>query len=358
VNEDRFVAFVTVTDDVRAFSRADEGYSPLASVRLRLLIPAAAVAGRVRVLFVPLQVFAADPSLAGLGRPLAIVLGKLSTGYLRSHRAEIEAMLLRMADPALAPALFADVTDDLAAMGEILGEAFLGEFQAGLARHCTLTAPCEALAARLRPLARRGVHVIEDPWESPRANPPRAPRQSPVRLCWFGNLGDTNHAFVADSLASVAARLRGRAAQLAVVAGSDRARQVAAIAEQARAQHPALAVTFIPWSLAATWQAIDDCDIVLLPQEAHSDWGRVKSHNRLVEAIRGGRLAVASPIPSYRELADFAWVGDSLAEGVDWALANPEAAAARVAAGQALIGARFSPEAVGRRWVEVLGVGN
>ncbi len=353
---DPFVAFVTMTNEVRPFSRAGEGFSPLASVRLRILAPATGIAPAMRVMFVPLQMFAADPSLASLGRPHAVVLGKLSTAYLLGHRGEMSGMLQRIADLSAGPRLFADLSDDYAAMGDILGDPFLAEYQAALARHCTLTVPCEALAERLRPHAARGVHVIEDPWESPRLNQPKAPQAGPVRLCWFGNLGDTNQALVDDSLARVAARLRGRPATLAIVAGKDRAHLVEGIAAHARREHPQLEVESIPWSPENTWRAIDDCDVVLLPQESGGAWGSVKSHNRLLEAIRGGRIAVASPIPAYRELADYAWVGESLADGVDWALANPQAAADRVAAGQKYIEARFSPQAIGRRWSEVLGI--
>lgn len=350
-----FVAFVTLTNEVRLFSKSGDGFSPLASVRLRILAPAHAIAKEMRVMFVPLQVFAEDPSLSALGRAHAVVLGKLSTGYLLGHRAEITGLLERLAGHARGPRLFADLSDDYAAMGAMLGEPFLADYQAALAGHCSLTVPCEAMAERLRPHAKHGVHVIEDAWESPRVNAPRAPRSGPVRLCWFGNLGDTNVAHVDDSLAQVAARLRGRPAALTIVAGHDRAHLVDKIAARARREHPELEVASIPWSPENTWRAIDDCDIVLLPQDFRSDWGRAKSHNRLVEALRGGRLAVASPTPAYVELQDFAWVGESLADGVDWALAHPQSAADRIAAGQAHIASRFSPQAAGGRWVEVLG---
>lgn len=94
---------------------------------------------------------------------------------------------------------------------------------------------------------------------------------------------------------------------------------------------------------------------MLLPQ-ADDAWGRVKSHNRLVESIRSGRFALASPIPSYVELQDFAWVGADLAEGLDWALGQPQDAAARLAAGQSAIESRFSPAVVGARWRAALGL--
>jgi hypothetical protein len=95
---------------------------------------------------------------------------------------------------------------------------------------------------------------------------------------------------------------------------------------------------------------------VLLPQDHRSDWARVKSHNRLVSAIRGGRLALASPIPSYQELAAYAWVDEDLAAGVRWAIHNPAQAARRVAEGQRYVEEQFAPSVIGRRWADTLGL--
>ena len=131
---------------------------------------------------------------------------------------------------------------------------------------------------------------------------------------------------------------------------------VQAIHEHLRRRHPGFELVFTAWSLQSTEAAIERSDVVLLPQEHATAWGRVKSHNRIVSAIRGGRLAVASPVPAYQELASFAWVGEDLAAGVRWALAQPEEAAARVAVGQMYVESRFAPQAVGRRWAEALGI--
>jgi hypothetical protein len=103
-------------------------------------------------------------------------------------------------------------------------------------------------------------------------------------------------------------------------------------------------------------EAIARSDFVVLPQEHGTPWGRVKSHNRLVETIRGGRLAIASPIPSYLELADYAWVGEPLGAGLRWALQHPDDATRRVVRGQAYVAERFSPEAIGAKWARALGI--
>lgn len=124
-----------------------------------------------------------------------------------------------------------------------------------------------------------------------------------------------------------------------------------------REVHPAAEVRFRAWSFAAVARALEACDVAVLPQDAKSAWGRGKSHNRLVEAIRAGRLAVASAIPSYLELADFAQVDDDLPAALAAALAAPAAMIDKLRNGQARVGERFAPRRIAERWSEVLGLG-
>jgi glycosyltransferase involved in cell wall biosynthesis len=349
-----FVAFVTTVPEPRFLAPGERPYSALAS--LRVLIPAAELARRVPVALIPLEAFLADPTLASLGAARAIVLGKIPTDAVVRRERELRAMLELLRTRPLAVPVFADLSDDYAAMAVTLGQPFLADYQRGLAACCALTVPCQALAERLAAGCRGAIHVLEDPWESPHGNPPRAPRSAPLEMCWFGNIAPATLPPVEAALRRIAERLRGTAATLAFVAGANRRELAEALGERLRALHPAFGFRFVQWSREATWHALEQCDLVLLPQDHASEWGRVKSHNRLVEAIRAGRLALASPIPSYLELAEFAWIGEDLAEGVAWALAHPDEAARRVARGQAAIETRFSPEAVGAKWAALLGV--
>lgn len=351
-----FVAFVTTVSSLQRCNPDDSGFSALASTRLRVLIPAKELAAIVPVVFVPVDYLLSDPGLERIGSPRAIVLGKLATTFVSGNRRMIEALLASLEAAGRRAPVFADLSDDYAAMGRMMGEPFFEAYQRELGKTCTLTVPCQALADRLAGVAQKGIRVIEDPWESPRANPPRATPQTPLRLCWFGTLGDVNVSLVEAHLLQVAARMAGTPIVLDVVTGADRLNLVQRLGMRLLDRSPAFTTRFVPWSLESTWRAIDECDLVLLPQDPAGEWGSVKSHNRMVETIRGGRLAIASPIPSYQELADFAWLGEDLGEGVAWALDHPDAARARVAVGQDYIAGRFAPRAVGRKWAELLGV--
>lgn len=328
--------------------------SDVASVRLRSFLAASRLATSRPVYLLPPDLLADEPDHEGLASAATVVVTKFSTSELLAHSQRFERMLAWLAGARGRVRLVADLTDNYAALGDAEGRPFLERYQRMLGECCTLTVPCAALLEDLRPYARHGIHLIEDPYESPRALAPRAVAGAPVGLCWFGQLGAQNIDSVARGLAQAASGLGGRAAELKLVTHASRRDLADEVARRLAQAHPAVATTFIPWSLEATWRAIEASDLVILPQ-AHDDrWGRVKSHNRLVESIRCGRLAIASPIPSYLELADYACVGEDLGRGVEWALANPGAALERLRAGQEHVSARFSPGRIADAWAALL----
>ena len=340
-----FVAFVTAVEAPKQVDPDKPYFSNIASTRLRVLIPARQLARRVPVWLVPMAELMRRPDLGHLGQAGAIVLGKLSTRDLVANKEHLAALLDRLGGAA--QKLYADLSDDYAALGKEMGEPFLAQYQENLGRRCHLVVPSAALSQSVARDAKRGMTVIEDPYESAAARPVRAAASTPLRLAWFGNLGSVNR----TELEQAFARIASLPIQLEIVAG-DAAREMVL----AMAQRLPFPVSFTAWSLEATEAAIERSDFVLLPQDHHSSWARVKSHNRMVSAIRGGRLAVASPIPAYEELAAFGWVGEDLAEGLRWAIAHPHEAAARVSAGQQYVESRFAPDAIGRKWAEALGI--
>lgn len=329
-------------------------YSDHASLRLRAFAPMLRLAARRPVHLVPPGYLAAEPDLAPLAPVASVFVTKFSSGEVSAAPQTFDALVAGLARLRGGVRLFADLCDNYAAMGAALGMPALARYQEGLAASCVLTVPCGALAEELAPIAEHGIETIEDPFESPRPGAPRERFGDPLRLCWFGSLGTTNAETVVTGIGRALGALAGRAVALEFVTHEAREALAGELGERLRRAHPQLAFRFVPWSLEATWRAIEACDLVLLPQDHRDGWGRVKSHNRLVEAIRGGRLALASPIPSYLELAQYAWVGEDLGAGVAWALAHPQEAAARVRAGQPYVEARFAPERIAAKWENLL----
>lgn len=350
-----FIAFVLPVEAAMRVNQTDR-YAPIiASMRLRATIPARQLAQRVPVWFVPIKDFVRDPGLSGLGTVGAVVICKMPSPNIVQRQAVSTELLARAAAERGGVPLYADVPDDLAALGRAIDEPYLARYQKGLGASCTLLVPTRALGEDVARDARRGIVVIEDPYEN-RARPVRATASSPLRLMWFGNIWSVSAAQLGEALARVVGAFRELPLRLEMVTRTDERHLLDAIGARLRAVHPQCDFRVTAWSLQAAEDALERCDFVLIPQELRKDWSRGKSHNRLVAAIRGGRLAIASPIPAYRELADYAWIGEDLAAGLRWALAHPDEAAQRVTAGQRVVEERFSPESIGRKWAAALGI--
>jgi hypothetical protein len=93
---------------------------------------------------------------------------------------------------------------------------------------------------------------------------------------------------------------------------------------------------------------------VLIPSDPADPFKAGASANRIAEALNAGRIAVASPLQSYLQFADAAWLGQDLVAGIRWALANRDEALARVRRGQALIREKFAADRIGRQWHDLL----
>ena len=350
---DPYVAFLADVAEPMEIRPSTAMKTPLASFRLRTLIPSRQLSNSIRIWVLPLGQVTVDPMLARYGEPVAAVLTKLPSPFVAEGGAKMKALFGWMKEWEQAKRrLIADVSDHYASTGH----PNLVEFQNALLRHAEVVVPCEALSEELRQGASHPVTVIEDPYERDSAASVRVSASDPVRLCWFGQFSGPTLGSVTRALVQLGGHLKGRRAILTIVAG---ARQLAAIRQFAATMaqtNPAIELRFTQWSAEATWAAIEESDFVLLPQDADNAWGRVKSHNRIVETIRCGRLPLAMPIPSYLELRDYACVRPSLAEAFDWALANTEEAQRRVRAGQEYIDTRFSPRVVAEKWRRLLGV--
>src|SRR5687767_3984924 len=113
-----FVAFVTYVDSAQRVTPEPRLYSKLASARLRVLIPAQQLAQHVPVWLVSPEELASRPDLAHLGRPGAIVLGKLAAKDVVQKQDVLRQVLRNFECGTCPAALYADLSDDYAALGK------------------------------------------------------------------------------------------------------------------------------------------------------------------------------------------------------------------------------------------------
>jgi len=244
-----------------------------------------------------------------------------------------------------------------------LGTARFDAYASVFPRAAGLTAASRYVAARLRPLAKRPVAVVADtyagtPWE-PRAARPR--RRSRVlewlaaragvaadawrmRLLWIGE---------ADGVASIielAPQLErlGREIPLALRCLCAAGTGLDALVEGLHEDDPdALRLSIEAFSPIALAHALAACDLVLLP-------GPSRAHpSSLLAALRAGRFAISHPDPGYEDLAEFAWTGNDLEEGIRWALTHPLDVLERLHRAKDPIERLHAPAAVARHWAGI-----
>lgn len=216
-----------------------------------------------------------------------------------------------------------------------------------------VTASTKTVAQAVTTLAGCDATVIEDPYEGPPGAPRFAAPGERLTLLWFGH--PTNIEALFPLMAGVLQMPRGPADPVIDfhVVTTPIPSLIEALESLSGMAGGACTFRLTAWSPAANWQALADCDAVMLPSLA-TDYFQAKGANRLIEALRAGRLAIAAPIPSYRDFAAHAWVDTDLLAGLRWALANPADALARIVAGQAYISEHYSPDAIAAKWAEAL----
>jgi hypothetical protein len=249
------------------------------------------------------------------------------------------------------------------------------DFYAAALPECrAVTTVSERLAQSVRKFTARPVRVAPEPSEGERGAPQAFVARKPpqplawlarriglssdlwrVRLLWFGY--PANLPPLLELVPALEALARRHPLMLTCV--TNPVAEINALVSEARTREAsALRVQFIPWSPLAMPRIIDSNDMVLIPSAYRDPVKQAKSPNRLVSGLHGGRFVVAHPLPAYAPYAAFAWIGEDLCAGVEWAIRHPREVVERIVRGQAYIDQRHSAEAVARFWLDVLDSGD
>jgi hypothetical protein len=174
------------------------------------------------------------------------------------------------------------------------------------------------------------------------AEPPPA---SPLRILWFGSFGNIGMlGRYVDLIASLPE------ARLVVATSADRL-------EDCIRRYPQVA--FEPWTRAGFVRTLRGCHLSCLMHDG-STIDRAKSNNKQITSIAWGVPAVVSRTPEYERTALELGVPEStfadeagLARAIE-GLRSPSARAAYLQRAQPPAWERYSPEAVARRFVEIV----
>jgi len=306
--------------------------SKMASVRYRLLVPAASLEGGHESKVIHLAPGANRSTLLERFQGAhAVVFGKLF-GRFKEDPQPVLALIQALRERGTA--VLADFSDDHFA-DPVQG----GSYRALVNAVDRVIASTPGLADLVRGETSVPVSMIGDPVEGTRGDAAVASR-SPLRLLWFGSVQNLD-------------TLRFGLPQLERVA-DEVPHSLSLMTAPGSGIDATGGVRFLPWSVAGLWQALDECDAVVIPSNPYDPHKAVKSPNRFAESVWAGRFVLAHPLPAYQELADFGWVGDDLGEGLRWLAGHGDAALQRIRSGQAAVAERFSPHAIGAAWTAAI----
>lgn len=219
-----------------------------------------------------------------------------------------------------------------------------------------LVASTPELAEVLRSLSPVAVRVITDPVEGKRGAPKDSAALAtpgvPLRLLWFGHWNKVRR--LAPGLAQLDCLAAASPVSLVLVTSPDFGAEKIAQEFNGRWRRTGSACTFRPWSVSAVFEEMARCDAVVIPSDPYNPQDLVRSHNRFTESVWAGRFVIAHPLPSYRALADFGWVGEDLGAGLSAFVADRGGANRRILAGQDYIAQHFTPVIIAQAWSEAL----
>jgi glycosyltransferase involved in cell wall biosynthesis len=338
-------------------------YSPLAGVRMRTILPVEELQRRghdAYILQLPDSGLLDGPALAALESCDAAFFGPLLPApklSIDDSASAVFALLERLQKRGVKT--LADIHDD---HFEVPGRI---AYFTGLAQKAdAVIVNSTAMAKLVASITNRPTRVIGDPYEGQHGEARFDPaagtdwmgrifrwRARRLQLAWFGHQSNLQTIFdLADTLAASGIRWP---VQISIVSKDGfGAREFCEVFNHYHGGR--CRVTFTAWSPEATQRALDDCDLAVVPGDVNLRKTTVKSANRVAEILRAGRLAVAFPIPSYLEFAAHAWIGEDIVGGIEWAMAHPDEARARIRAGQDHVEQKFSPQALGGQWQDAL----
>lgn len=205
------------------------------------------------------------------------------------------------------------------------------------------------MAEQIAPHFSKPVVVIADAVLDAMATPVFSPAKR-LKLLWFGHPSNLRflEPWINDLIAAAP-----RPCRLVIVTQDGYGVREAARNLQTR-YAPAFEARFVEWSLASTRRELAMCDLAILPGAPSDPVKGGVSANRIAEILNAGRFAVASPMQSYLEFEDAAWLGNHVIEGIQWAQTHPEDALSRIRRGQALVKEKYTMRGLGGQWCELL----
>ena len=188
--------------------------------------------------------------------------------------------------------------------------------------------PSKSLCEITQPFVRNGAKqaVIPDPWQLLESHKPRELNAGEtVKLIWFGS--NKNITYLVDNFRQLLERSNSdRLYELTILCNDWAVKEFKRGIRDIKEPYRNWTIRAVRWKIDAQPQQLEAeisrAHIAIIPSNPLDPLKAGVSHNRIVDAIRGGCITIASPMQSYRELSSIALLDENIGDALNEALAN------------------------------------
>tara|TARA_B100000674_G_scaffold287878_1_gene238464 strand:- start:2121 stop:3272 length:1152 start_codon:yes stop_codon:yes gene_type:complete len=174
------------------------------------------------------------------------------------------------------------------------------------------------------------------------------------KLIWFGSKRNLNYLLNAHDRLISSSILKSQEHELTIVASKDSIQQLSKIFEKKIKLTPNWSCRLVSWDPMNQPEQLENelkrAHISLIPSDPYDNKKAGVSHNRLVDSIRGGCIAIASPLDSYKDLKKICLLGNDFPLLLKYATDNYHRLAAKYNSCRDTHLAEFSPDSIINSW--------
>ena len=167
--------------------------------------------------------------------------------------------------------------------------------------------------------------------------------KDPIKVSWFGMY--TNFDTLLFGINQIVES--NIACELSVISSKLRFLQK----DMATINKTKISIKLIEWTEAMDKEIVKS-DVVIIPL-LDDAWRKVKSSNRIIDAINLGKFVVMSDVNQFKEFKEFCYMGH-IGEGLKWVQNNRQSAKEIVLKGQNYVEKKYSKEKITRLWKNVI----
>ena len=186
--------------------------------------------------------------------------------------------------------------------------------------------PCEALHQITKKYTRKRTktYIIPDPWQIP----PQKPREimsNKVKIIWYGS--NKNIIYLQRDLQNLISNSTpNHNYELTILTAKYALEEITKTIRKLKASNSKWTFRLVPWQMKSQPSQLEheikSAHIAIIPSDPSDPLKAGVSHNRIVDACRGGCVVIANPMQSYKDLSDIALLGDNMATLLNEATSN------------------------------------